>query len=161
MNREAAAQELGISVRSLQRAVKRRALQVKYKRGISGKHEAVFDAEEVARFKEEMEREVIPEPAPPATTSDTTALARIDAPEARNALIQLLERANKLDEKQSTPLVAIENKPLLKLDEASILTGLSRQILRDAIEAKKLKAKIIGKAWRIKRENLDQFLKNL
>jgi excisionase family DNA binding protein len=161
MNREEAAQELGISVRSLQRAVKRGALQVKYKRGVSGKHEAVFDSEEVARFKEEMEREVIPEPAPPATTSDTTALARIDAPEARNALIQLLERANKLDEKQSTPLVAIENKPLLKLDEASILTGLSRKILRDAIEAKKLKAKIIGKAWRIKRENLNQFLKNL
>jgi excisionase family DNA binding protein len=49
----------------------------------------------------------------------------------------------------------------LKLDEASLLTGLSRQILRDAIEAKKLKAKIIGRAWRIKREDLDQYLKKL
>jgi excisionase family DNA binding protein len=156
MNREEAAQELGISVRSLQRAVKRRALQVKYKRGASGKHEAVFDAEEVARCKEEMEREVIPEPA---TTNDTEALARIDAPEARNALIQLLERANRLD--NSTPAVAIENKPLLKLNEVSILTGLSRQILKNAIDNKKLKAQIVGKAWRVKREELDQFIKRM
>ncbi len=155
MNREEAAQELGISVRSLQRAVKRGALKVKYKRGVSGKHEAVFDAEEVARFKEEMEREVIPEPA---TTNDT-ALTRIDAPEARNALIQLLERANRLD--NSTPAVAIENKPLLKLNEVSILTGLSRQILKNAIDNKKLKAQIVGKAWRVKREELDQFIKRM
>jgi excisionase family DNA binding protein len=162
MNREEAAQELGISIRSLQRAVKRGALKVKYKRGASGKHEAVFDAEEVARFKEEMEREVIPEPAPPATTNDTEALARIDAPEeARNALIQLLERANKLDEQKTTPAVAIENKPLLKLDEASALTGLSRQILKNAIDNKKLKAQIVGKAWRVKREELDQFIKRM
>jgi excisionase family DNA binding protein len=162
MNREEAAQELGISVRSLQRAVKRGALKVKYKRGASGKHEAVFDSEQIARFKEEMEREVIPEPAPPATTNDTKALARIDAPEeTRNALIQLLERANKLDEQKTTPAVAIENKPLLKLDEASALTGLSRQILKNAIDNKKLKAQIIGKAWRVKREDIDQFLKKL
>jgi excisionase family DNA binding protein len=159
MNREEAAQELGISVRSLQRAVKRGALKVKYKRGVSGKHEAVFDPEQVASCKEEMEREIVPEPAPIATTGDTEALARIDAPEARNALIQLLERANRLD--NSTPAVAIENKPLLKLNEASILTGLSRQILKNAIEEKKLKAKIIGRAWRIKREDINQFLKTL
>jgi excisionase family DNA binding protein len=157
MNREEAAQELGISVRSLQRAVKRGALQVKYKRGASGKHEAVFDPEEIARFKEEMEREVIPEPAPPATTNDTTALTRIDAPEARNALIQLLERANKLD--KATP-VAIENKLLLKLHEAAALTGLSRQTLRTAIEDKKLKARVTGRAWRIKKADLESFIKN-
>jgi excisionase family DNA binding protein len=159
MNREEAAQKLGISVRSLQRAVKRGALQVKYKRGVSGKHEAVFDSEEVARFKDEMEREIVPEPAPPATTGDTTALTRIDAPEARNALIQLLERANRLD--KSTPAVAIENKPLLKLEEASSLTGLSRQILRNAIEEKKLKAKIIGRGWRIKKSDLEAYIQNL
>jgi excisionase family DNA binding protein len=157
MNREEAAQELGISVRSLQRAVKRGALQVKYRRGQSGKHEAVFDPEQVASFKEEMEREIVPEPAPIASTSDT-ALTRIDAPEARNALIQLLERANKLDK---APPVAIENKPLLKLNEASILTGLSRQILKNAIDNKKLKAQILGKAWRIKKSDLETFIQKL
>jgi excisionase family DNA binding protein len=38
---------------------------------------------------------------------------------------------------------------------------LSRQILREAIQTKKLKAKIIGKAWRIRREDIDLFLKKL
>jgi len=159
MTREEAAQALGISVRSLQRTVKRGALQVKYKRGVSGKMEAVFDPEEVSNYKEEMEREIVP--GIPATTGDT-ALARVDAPHIGNALLSLLERASKLDEQRYMPVVAIENKPLLKLHEASLLTGLSRQILRDAIEAKKLKAKVIGRAWRIKRVDLDQFLsKNL
>jgi excisionase family DNA binding protein len=59
------------------------------------------------------------------------------------------------------PRVPVESKPLLKLDEASQLTGLSRQILREAIEQNKLKAKIVGRAWRIKRDALDQYLKNL
>jgi excisionase family DNA binding protein len=159
MNREEAAQELGISVRSLQRTVKRGALQVKYRRGASGKHEAVFNSEEIARFKEEMEREVIPEPAPPATTSDTAALTRVDAPQIGSALVTLLERANRLD--KSTPAVAIENKPLLKLNEASVLTGLSRQILKNAIDNKKLKAQIVGRAWRIKRDDIESYIKKL
>jgi excisionase family DNA binding protein len=158
MNREEAATELGISVRSLQRATKRGVLQVKYKRGSSGKMEAVFDPEEVAKYKEDMEREIVLTPSATPTTNSDTALARIDAPEARNALITLLERANKLDHQ---PAVAIENKPLLKLDEASKLTGLSRQILRTAIDSKKLKGQILGRAWRVKRADLDLFIKNL
>jgi excisionase family DNA binding protein len=52
-------------------------------------------------------------------------------------------------------------KPLLKLDEACELTGLSRQTLREAIEAGTLKAQIIGRAWRVKRDDLNRYLKNL
>ena len=55
MNGEEAAKELGISVRSLQRAVGREALHVTYKRGKSGKQEAVYDPKEVARYKAELE----------------------------------------------------------------------------------------------------------
>lgn len=161
MNREEAADELGISVRSLQRTVKAGKLTVTYKRGESGKQEAFFDADEIARYKQEMEAETV-KPAvvmPEATTSDTT-LARVDTPQFFNALQRFVtDRAESIS--HSHQQVAIENKPLLKLGEASALTGLSRQMLREAINTEGLKAKIIGKAWRIKRADLDLFIKKL
>jgi len=50
---------------------------------------------------------------------------------------------------------------LLNLREAQNLTGLSREVLRQAIKEEKLKAKIIGNSWRIKRTDLDKFIKDL
>jgi excisionase family DNA binding protein len=58
-------------------------------------------------------------------------------------------------------IVPVESKPLITLDEARALTGLSRNHLLDAIHAKKLRAKIIGRGWRIKRADLDAYLKKL
>jgi excisionase family DNA binding protein len=42
-----------------------------------------------------------------------------------------------------------------------LLTGLSEQNLRDAIKSEKLKAKIIGRGWKIKKQDLDDFVSNL
>ena len=56
------------------------------------------------------------------------------------------------------PAVPIEHKTLLTLTEAQAVTGLSRSILRQAIEAGALKAKTIGKAWRVKRSDLDIYV---
>jgi excisionase family DNA binding protein len=50
---------------------------------------------------------------------------------------------------------------LLTLAEAQTLTGLARGVLREAIDRGKLKAKIIGRAWRIKRDDLNAFIKKL
>ncbi len=59
------------------------------------------------------------------------------------------------------PTVAIKNKLLLTLRKVQVLTGLSREVLREAIEQKQLKAKIIGKAWRITRGDLEDYIENL
>jgi excisionase family DNA binding protein len=50
---------------------------------------------------------------------------------------------------------------MLSLAEASQLSGLSREHLREAIEEKKLKARIIGGGWRVKRDDLDLYVKKL
>jgi excisionase family DNA binding protein len=42
--------------------------------------------------------------------------------------------------------------------EAAQLSGLSRGHLREAIEEKKLKARIIGRGWRVKRADLDAYV---
>lgn len=167
MNREEAAEELGISVRSLQRVVKAGLLSVTYKRGASGKQEAFFDPDEIMRHKATMQAETVkPALAPAGATNGDTALARVGAPQIANALMSWLEgkqreQEGETDGRQARPSVAIADKPLLKLDEASALTGLSRHILREAIDAGKLKAKIIGRSWRVKREDLDNYIKKL
>jgi excisionase family DNA binding protein len=159
MNREEAASTLGISVRSLQRTVKAGKLSVTYKRGTSGKQEAFFDPDEIARYKEEMETETV-KPALPEVTTQDMALARVDAQQQFFGALQQL-MTERQTAKDAHPIVPIESKPLLKLDEASMLTGLSRRILRAAIDEGKLKAGKLGRAWRVRRTDLDAYIQKL
>ena len=67
-----------------------------------------------------------------------------------------LEKLTAQSEKRGeTP---VEAKLLLTLDEAHSLTGLSRATLKGAIDGGQLKARIVGRAWRIKRRDLDSFI---
>jgi excisionase family DNA binding protein len=38
---------------------------------------------------------------------------------------------------------------------------LSRETLRGAIASRELKAQIVGKAWRVKRKDLEEYIDNL
>jgi excisionase family DNA binding protein len=82
---------------------------------------------------------------------------------ARNDIHQFLEfiKNATTPTETKTASVGIADKPLLKLDEAAALTGLSRDTLRKAIEDGELKGKIIGRAYRIKRADLDSYIENL
>jgi excisionase family DNA binding protein len=157
MNKEEAAQELKISVRSLQRLVQSKRISVTYRRGVSGKQEAIFSPEEIENYKRERDAEII---KPSVATTGDTALARSDVTTGDTALARnVIETIFNLGLQK--PTVAIADKPLLKLDEVSALTGLSRQLLRQAIEDGKLKSRIIGRGFRVKRDDLDEFIKKL
>jgi excisionase family DNA binding protein len=151
-----AAKELGISVRSLQRIAADKKLSVTQKRGKSGKSESFFNADEIKKYKESRDLEKV---RPALVTTGDTVLARNDA----NQFLEILKMVMKPETKPETKseAVPIADKPLLKLHEAARLTGLSRDILRKAIETKDLKGKMIGRAYRIKRDDLDRFIKNL
>ncbi len=154
-----AAAYLGVSTRTLQRYTTQAKIAVTYRHGKTGA-EADYDEDELKRFKQQQES-IVYQPAQvvaPAGAAQSQALAPIERENVAlaGAAAAIFERLQ-----PARPRIPIESKPLLKLDEASLLTGLSRQILREAIEAKKLKAKIIGKAWRIRREDIDLFLKKL
>jgi excisionase family DNA binding protein len=66
-----------------------------------------------------------------------------------------------LSKGENQPVVAIADKLLLTMAEAQALTGLSREFLKDAIASGELKAKVIGKSWRIKRSDLDEYIDKL
>jgi excisionase family DNA binding protein len=153
MNKTEAAKKLGISIRSLQRLVQNKQISVTHKRGKSGKQEAIFDADELEKYKTIRDAETPKLATVP--TNDKMTLARNDA----NQFLQVLRQAMTIDAK--TAGVPIADKPLLKLDEAAVLTGLSRDTLRRAINTKELNGKLIGRAFRIKRADLDEFIKSL
>jgi excisionase family DNA binding protein len=57
--------------------------------------------------------------------------------------------------------LSIGEKIILTLNDAAALTSLSKGSLREAIKAGKLKARIIGKGYKIKRSDLDDFAAKL
>jgi excisionase family DNA binding protein len=57
--------------------------------------------------------------------------------------------------------VPVEAKLLLTLQEAQALTGLSRDTLRHAIDDGTLKAQVIGRGFKIKRADLDEYVAKL
>ncbi len=103
MNGEEAAKELGISVRSLQRAVGREALHVTYKRGKSGKQEAVYDPKEVARYKAELEEEGTKPPGITPTNGDNKALARVSEHTKLTGLVELIRTVTEAADPSSAP----------------------------------------------------------
>jgi len=165
MNKTEAAEFLEVSTRALERYVAAGRIVGHYERGKTGKVLA-FDADELQRFKDELEAptsRAIALPAKAPTQPTSRALAKPDG--AANALsIDVLGALAQLisdNTRQAAPLVPIEAKPLLSLSEAQALTGLSRNTLRAAIDAGKLKAQRIGKGWKVKRRDLDSWIEKL
>jgi excisionase family DNA binding protein len=153
MNKTEAAQFLKVSPRTLQRLSQQGKISVAYKNSKTGA-EADYDEDELRRHLEQQSSTIY---RPATAIQESQALATLPNTNIINGADRLAAALEALQpaKKGSVP---IESKPLLKLDEASALTGLSRQALRTAIDDKKLKAQISGRAWRIKRTELDLFI---
>jgi excisionase family DNA binding protein len=95
---------------------------------------------------------------------DSTALARLPADGRGVALIAAIvrETLEQAEERKTAPdATQAAAKLLLTLAECQTLTGLSRAVLREAIEAKRLKGALIGRAWRVRRADVEDYLKKL
>jgi excisionase family DNA binding protein len=163
MNKKEASEFLGISVRQVENYAKKDGgvLSVMKVKGKTG-DVSVYDERELKKLKRELDSKRAPRPSVIVESNESTELVRAsdsrlsDVSRFAETLMQMQIGNRKVGRD-----VAIENKPLLKLDEAAALTGLSRQILRDAIKAEELKARLIGRAYRIKRADLDAYIKKL
>jgi excisionase family DNA binding protein len=160
MNKTEAAEYLGVSTRALERYTASGKLAAHYERGATGRV-LTFDQAELARFKTELET-----PKDKPRQEPSRALARPDGAKSQ-ATIELLARFIEAAQSGATspdkarPSVPVEAKLLLTLAEAQALTGLSRSTLRAAINSGELKARQIGKAFRIKRADLEKFVGKL
>ena len=74
----------------------------------------------------------------------------LDTPEMRARMLPAFEA-------MASPL-RLADKLTLSLTEAALLSGLSRGHLREAIGEGKLKAKIIGRGWKLRRADLEKYI---
>lgn len=176
MNKKEAANFLGVSVRALERYVQQGRISVRYEKGKT-RPTANFDPAELETFKTELNQPSY-KPAVQSRQSPSNIESRQITtdiqPEADKAMvypgdigdISVVDKLagiieGLLAKTETQPGVPIADKLLLTLPEAQALTGLSKGFLRDAINSGELKAKIIGRSWRVKRSDLDDYIKSL
>ena len=78
-----------------------------------------------------------------------------------NPIERLIDALDRRATLESKPHVPIADKLLLTMPEAQALTGLSREILTKAIDAGNLPTKIMGKAYRFKRKDIEEYIDKL
>lgn len=169
MNKKQAAEYLGVSTRAIERYVAKGKLTPTYEPGRTGPV-PIFDQAQLDAVKTEMETPVKPIAAvsdkpdksdpdkpkrgrPKHDTAETAALALRNTFELPELLAAALRPSESLQD--------LNTKHLLTLAEAARLSGLSSDYLRDAIKSGKLKARKIGRGWKIKPEELKEFTQTL
>jgi excisionase family DNA binding protein len=157
MNKKETAELLGVSVRLVERyAGDGRLGEVSYVRGRTGK-QADFARDAVERLKAELESVDTQLEGP--NRRATGLVASSDAARLLAALEAIASR-----EQTRAGLVAaagLGEKIMLTLADAAALSSLSTGHLREAVRAGQLKGKIIGRGWKIKRADLDLYVKKL
>ena len=161
MNKKEAADFLEVSTRLVERYASQGRLKVSYVRGKTGRV-AEFEQSDLEQFKAELEQTHHRATIAP-NNYESEPVAALVPVEKRGKLLHALEVI--LDRHSlppaKVPSLSIGDKLLLNLEEAQALTGLSRGILREAIEADKLRAQIIGRSWRVKRADLESYVQAL
>lgn len=169
MNKEEAAQFLGITVRTLQRHMAAHRIGFEMRRTLTGE-EAAFSREELERFKAERE-------ALTTTVSPAVSLSEDVSPVAQQALQQAFpsQDTTSLSDRRSAalewlqslatvsrelaPAVELKDKLMLTEREAAAYSGLS---LADIERARnQLKSIKTGAGWRVKRESLEVYVRKL
>ncbi len=163
MNKKEAADYLGVSERAIERYTKAGRLSARYEKGKT-RPVAVYAEDELRRLKGELEHPATVRPAVEPKPGPAMALERIPTnPEhGWSEFVAVVAGAVEAARHNGrAPGVAVADKLMLSLAEAAQLANVSRNHLRAAIEDKKLKARIIGRGWRVKRDDLDLYVKKL
>jgi excisionase family DNA binding protein len=156
MNKREVAERLGVSVRRVEQFdAKGRLGEKMYVKGKTG-NQADWSEGAIERLKAELENAPLSITSLQGANSFSTGLVRrADAGAFFEQLAALMER------RDIQPQLNIGEKLMLTLADAAALTSLSTNHLRDAIKAGKIKARIIGRGWKIKRADLDAYVRKL
>jgi excisionase family DNA binding protein len=184
MNKKEAAAYLGISTRTLEWHVKQKNIGARKVRGKTGEI-ADFDEGELRKLKAQIDERRAPVHAVERLSHEShetearnmTGLARLSdvSPDQFMQMLAQAYTAGVSEVMQRLPAMLppapnghapatisdLAHKLTLSLVEAAQLSGLSRGHLRAAITEKKLKARIIGRGFRVKREDLDLYVRKL
>ena len=164
-----AAEFLGVTVRTLERYTQEGKIGGRYEKGKT-RSVLVYDEEELRAFKAELESKTYKPAVDQTPTNPDSEAAPLSRSVEAKQLLPLLDGLNHLtdvlkvirEEQEIDRLtVPIHHKLTLSLAEASALSGISRQRLRAAIKDGTLQAQIIGKGYRVKRTDLEDYVDSL
>jgi excisionase family DNA binding protein len=164
MNKEQAAERLGITVRTLQRHMAAHRIGFAMRRTATGE-EATFSAEEVARFK--AERDALTETVTPAANVSEVvgdapihALQRAGGEQGMTMFVAVLSEAMKAaqDGKADVPL---RDKMTLSFKEAARLSGVPESHLRAAHAEGSLRGAKIGRGVRVSPDELRVYVRRV
>ena len=161
LSKKEAAEYLGISSRTLERHVKDGKIGVRYQPGATN-DVAMFDEQDLENFKNDRQAPKI-KPTVVQSTSELVdqPLTNQIAQTSGGFLAPLITPFRDFSERLFSSPALLQGKMLVTLNEAQIITGLSRDTLMTAIKSGELEARIIGKAYRIKRKQLDRYIDDL
>jgi hypothetical protein len=169
MNKEEAAKEIGISVRTLQRAMKDERISYSYQRSkANGKQEVVFSDDDVQTFKKSLEYKE-EKPASASSPKSDTGLSQRVALFGNELLESYIFASGDEDLKQRFVLATVgkaeaevkksyfEGNITFALDEAAEMFGLSITDLKKSAKAFRGK----NQKLMITKVNLEKYLSNL
>ena len=170
VGKKEAAEFLGVSTRTLERQVTDGKLSVRYEPGATN-NIAMFDEDELANLKAEREVPRI-KPQLALNTPDRDEAAEIVSTPSMGLMGGFLTPFTQLVERLITALTerdgekkptsdTLRGKYLFTLAEAQIVTGLSRELLMTAIKNGELSTRIMGKSYRIKPEELKEYIQKI
>jgi excisionase family DNA binding protein len=169
LTKQQAAEFLGVNVRTLERYTQEGKIGSRYEKGKT-RSVVVYDEEELRAFKAAQETKTYKpavDPTPTNPDSDSVALSKfvegtqqLHLFEGLNHLAEVL-KAIREEQSPLRLIVPIHHKLTLSLAEASALSKISRQRLRAAIKDGTLTAQIIGRGYRVKRTDLEDYVDSL
>ncbi len=157
MNKQEAAEFLGVSVRAIERYMQQNKISARYERGKT-RSVAVYDEEELRAFKDELaaplHKPTVENGTSPNVANGQTALAIYDGdsnlPSAPGSFGNFIQALSVLDER------------MLTVEEAAEFSGISEGALRRGMKAGQLpKYKGYGRGDRLKKSELRAYLQNI
>ncbi len=166
MNIKEAADYLGISIKTLERKIAAGEVSVAYVPGATGK-QRTFDGAELDKLKAaEAEKTVattyVISKSRNSDAPSSQALERAESEQGMSMLASVLAdalRATQDDRHDTPPPVELKDKLMLTEREAAAYAGLSLADIERARDP--LKAIKTGAGWRVKREELERYVKKL
>jgi excisionase family DNA binding protein len=163
MNKKEAAEYLNVSTRAIERYTAQGKLTPTYEKGRTGPA-PLYDQAQLDELKRQMDE----------ATDVTRSAGKLDKGDKRDKadndgalVLRSGSRADLaafiavIDKARGQSIADLAAKPLLTRDEAQRLTGLSRELLKEAVASGKLKERLLGRAYRIKRTELEAYIETL
>jgi hypothetical protein len=154
-----AAKFLDISEKTLERLVKNGEISSRLEKGKT-RDVVIFDEAELKLFKERRESAKHRPAFSPVQNSISLIATKADSIDRQTQTLEFLEVLRSAVTSQK-PIVPIADKILLTVNECRALSGLSEKRIIEAIKTGKLKGQFIGKGWKIKRGDLNEYVGNL